>query len=148
MLSKVPWLLLVFAASIFQVNAGKSRRPLDTMDLEELPDSREHTGTPVLWLSNRGRTDVWELFSDNSYFSFILDRQGLSVAVPVDLGTKCSESFSRQLLQGFWSKLKKKNPKISVMSPMVTTKNSKQKGSHMATVLSVLGRSRLSNQWW
>ena len=34
-------------ASIFQVNASKQRRPLDTVDLEELPDSRERTGAPV-----------------------------------------------------------------------------------------------------
>ena len=48
-------------------------------------------------------------------------------AAPVDLGTKKAESFSPQLLQGFWSKLKKKYPKIVVMSPTVSTKNSKQK---------------------
>ena len=51
----------------FQVNARKPRRPLDTVDLEELPDSREGTGVPVLWLSREGQTDVWELFSDNSF---------------------------------------------------------------------------------
>ena len=33
-----------------------------TLDLEELPDSRERTGAPVLWLSCEGQTDVWELF--------------------------------------------------------------------------------------
>ena len=37
------------------------------------------------------------------------------------------EHFSPQLLQGFWSRLKEKNPKIVVMSAMVTTKNSEQK---------------------
>ena len=63
------------------------------MDLEELPDSRERTRAPVLWLSCEGQIDVWEMFSDNSYLSAILDRQGLSVAVPVDLRTKNSESF-------------------------------------------------------
>ena len=98
-------------SSIFQVNASKLRRPLDTVDLEELPDSREQTGAPVLWLSNKSQTDVWELFSDNSYLSAVLDRQGLSVTVPVDLGTKNSKRFSPQLLQGFWSKLKKKIPR-------------------------------------
>ena len=57
--------------------------------LEELPDSRERAGAPVLWLSKKSQTDVWEMFSDNS--------------LPVDLTTKNSESFSPQLLQGFWS---------------------------------------------
>ena len=90
---------------------------VNTVDLEELPDSRERTGAPVLWLSFEGQMDVWELFSDNSYMSAILDRQGLSVAAPVDLRTKKTESFSPQLLQGFWSKLKKKNPKTVVMYP-------------------------------
>ena len=75
-------------SSIFQVNASKPRRPLDTVDLEELPDSREGTRVPVLWLSCEGQTDVWEMFSDNSNLSASLDRQGLSVAVPVDLRTK------------------------------------------------------------
>ena len=46
-----------------------------TVDLEELPDSRERTGALVLWLSCEGQTDVWELFSDNSYLSAVLDRQ-------------------------------------------------------------------------
>ena len=97
----------------------------------------------MLWLSFEGQKDVWELFSDNSYLSAILDRQGLPVAAPVDLRTKKTESFSPQLLQGFWSKLKKKNPKTVVMYPTVTAKNSKQKRGYMATVLSVLGRSRI-----
>ena len=87
-------------ASIFQVNASNLRRPLDTVDLEELPDSREHTGAPVLWLYKKGRPDVWELFSDNSNLNAILDRQGPPVSVPVDR-KKNSESFSPQLLQGF-----------------------------------------------
>ena len=69
-------------ASIFQVNANKLRRLLDTVDLEELPDSREHTGAPVLWHSGGGQSDVWELFSDNSFLSAVFDRQGLSVASP------------------------------------------------------------------
>ena len=134
-------------ASIYQVNASKLRRLVNTVDLEELPDSRERTGAPVLWLSFEGQKDVWELFSDNSLLSAILDRQGLPVAVPVDLRTKKTESFSPQLLQGFWSKLKKKNPKTVLMYPTVTTKNSKQKTGYMATVLSVLVRSRIPNPW-
>ena len=81
----------------------------------------------MLWLSSEGQIDVWELFSDNSYLSAILDRQGLLVAAPVDLRTKKADSFSPQLLQSFWSKLKKKNPKIVMVSPTVTTKNSKRK---------------------
>ena len=39
----------------------KLRRPLDTVDLEEPPDSCERTGAPVLWLSCEGQTDVLEL---------------------------------------------------------------------------------------
>ena len=113
-------------ASIFQVNVSKLRRPVNTVDLEELPDSRERTGAPVLWLSCDGQMDVWELFSDNSLLSAILDRQGLPMAAPVDLRTKKTESFSPQLLQGFWSKIKKNNPKIDVMYPTVTTKNPMQ----------------------
>ena len=35
-------------SSMFQVNASKLRRPFDTEDLEELPDSRERTGPRVL----------------------------------------------------------------------------------------------------
>ena len=45
-------------ASIFQVNVSKLRKPLDTVDPEELPDSRERTGAPVLWLSCEGQIDV------------------------------------------------------------------------------------------
>ena len=122
-----PIVVICTGASIYQVNASKLRRPLDTVDLEELPDLRERTGAPVLWLSFKGQMDVWELFSDNSYLSAILDRQGLWVAAPVDLRNKKTESFSPQLLKGFWAKLKKKNPKIVVMYPTVTTKNSKKK---------------------
>ena len=60
--------------------------------------------------------------------SAVLDRQGLQVAAPIDLRTKKAESFSPQLLQGFWHKLKKKkNPKIVVMSPTVETKRFKKK---------------------
>ena len=60
--------VISIGASIFQVNASNLRRPLDTVDLEERPDSREQTGALVLWLDKKGRTDVWELFSDNSFF--------------------------------------------------------------------------------
>ena len=96
------------------------------MDLEELPESRERTRAPVLWLSFESQMDVWELFCDNSYLSAILDRQGLLVADPVDLRTNKTESFSPHQLQGFWSKLKK-NPKIVVMYRTVTNKNRMQK---------------------
>ena len=93
LLSSVPWLLSVLVPPFFEVNASKLRKPLDTVDLEELPDSRERTGAPVLWLSCEGQTDIWELFSDISSLSAILDRQGLLVAAPVDLRTKKAESF-------------------------------------------------------
>ena len=114
-------------ASIFQLNASKPRRPLDTVDLEELLDSCERTGAPVLWLSCESQTDVWELFSDNSYLSAILDRQGPMVAAPTDLRTKKAESFSPQTMQGFRSKINLKNPKMVVMSPTVFTKFTNQK---------------------
>ena len=47
----------------------------------------------MLWLSCGGQIDVWELFSDNSYLSAIVDRQGLMVAAPVDIRTKKAEGF-------------------------------------------------------
>ena len=102
----------------------------------------------MLWLSKKGRTDDYELFSDNSYLSAIHDRQGLPVAVPVDHRTENSECFSPKLLLGFWSKLKDQNSKIVVMYPTVTSKKLQSKGSHLATILLVLGRSRISNLWW
>ena len=48
-------------ASIFEVDASRLIRPSDTVDLEEVPDSRERTGAPVLWLSNKGQTNVWRV---------------------------------------------------------------------------------------
>ena len=42
----------------------------------------------MFFLSCEGQTDVWELFSDNSYVSAVLDRQGLMVAAPVDFENK------------------------------------------------------------
>ena len=102
-------------ASIFLVNVSKLRR----------------LWTLWIWKNFQirvsGQEHLCELFPDNSYLSAILDRQGLLVAAPVDLRTKNVESFSPQLLQGFWSKLEKKNPKIVIMSQTVTTKRSKQK---------------------
>ena len=76
----------------------------------------------LLCTSNRSLGAVLRLF-----LGAILDRQGLLVAAPIDLRTKKAESFSPQLLQGFWFKRKRKNPKIVGMSPTVTAKNSKQK---------------------
>ena len=78
-------------------------------------------------LTCEGEVGVWEMFSDNSYLSAILDQQGLQVAAPIDLRTKKAESFSPQLIQGFWQKLKKKNPKIVVMSPTFETKSCRSK---------------------
>ena len=62
----------------------------------------------------------------NSDLSAILDRQGLQVAAPIFLRTKKAESFSPQLIQDFWQKLKKKHPKIVVMSPTFETKDIKK----------------------
>ena len=61
--------------------------------------------------------------SPNSYLSAILDQQGLQVATPIDLRTKKAESFSPQLIQGFWQKIKEKNPKIVGMSPTFVMKD-------------------------
>ena len=71
---KGPMVVSNTGTSIFQLNARRLRRPLDTMDLEEPPDSCERTEAPVLWLSCAGQIDVWEPFSDNSYLSAILGR--------------------------------------------------------------------------
>ena len=71
----------------------------------------------MLWLSCEGQIDVWEQFPDSSYLNAILNRQGLMVAAPVDLRTKKAEGFSPQALQGFWSKIKTKNPKNSCDVP-------------------------------
>ena len=65
---------MVLVPPIFQVSVSKLRRPLGTVDLEEPPDSCERTGALVLWLSCEGQIDVWELFSDISHLSAILDR--------------------------------------------------------------------------
>ena len=66
------------------------------------------------------------MFSDNSYLSRILDRQGLQDAAPIDIRTKKAESFSPQLIQGIWQKLKKNNPKIVVMSRTFEAKDFKK----------------------
>ena len=84
----------------------------------------------MLWLSCEGQIHVGELFSDKAFLSAVLDRKGLLVAAPVDLRTKRTESFSPQLLKGFWSKLKKLSPKIVVMSPTVTTETPSKKKSY------------------
>ena len=90
---------------------SKLRRPLDTVDLEEIPDSRERAGAPVLWLTCEGQIDVCEMFSDNSHLSAVLDRQGLQVAALIDLRASKAAHFSPLMIQGFWQKLKRKNPK-------------------------------------
>ena len=140
MLSRAPWQLSVPVRPFFrQMSAGSG--DLRRLDLEQLPDSRERAGAPVLWLSCEGQRDVWELLSDKTCLSVILDRQGLLVAAPTDLRTKKAESFPPQLLQGFWFKLKKRNPKLVVMSQVLPPKAL----SAMATVPFVFGRVRASN---
>ena len=125
------------------------KKTFGALDLEELPDLRQRTGAPVLWFSCEGQKDVWELFSDNSYLSAILDRQGLMLAAPVDLRTKRSEGFSPQPLQLFLSNIKTNNPKIVVMSPTVFTHHTNhKKKSFMATVPSVLGHYTISKSRW
>ena len=123
MLSRVPWLLSILVLLPFHKNATKLSRPLDTVNLEESSDSCERTGAPVLWLSCEGQTDVCELFTDNSYLSAILGRQGLMFATQAHLRTKKAEGFSPQALHGFWAKIKMKNPQLVVMSSTVFNKN-------------------------
>ena len=86
----------------FPANVSKLRGPLDTVDLNELPDSRERTRAPVLRFSCEGQLDVWEMFPDNSYLNVGQERQELLVAAPTDFKTKKAESFSPQLLKGFF----------------------------------------------
>ena len=76
---KDPMAVVNTSATIVQANISKLRRPLDTVDLEELLELRERAAAPVLWLSCEGQTDVWEMFSDDSYLSAILDRQQLQL---------------------------------------------------------------------
>ena len=109
--------------------------------------SHDRTGAPVLWLSWEGQIDVWERFSDNSYLSAILDKD-FWMQLQLTLKSKNTESFPPQLLQGFWSKLKGKNPKIVVMSQTVTTKNSKQKEVIWQQYRLCLAGEEKSNPWW
>ena len=71
-------------ATIFQANKSKLRRPLDTGFRRTSGLARERV-------------------------SAVLDRQGLQIAVAIDLRKKKAESFSPQLIQGFWQKLKEKS---------------------------------------
>ena len=103
------------ATIFFQANTSKLRRPLDT-------GFGRTSG-----LARASRRAFAVALSDNSHVSAILDRQGFQVAAPIDLRTKKAESFSPQLIQGFWQKLKKKNPKIVIMiSPTFETKDFKK----------------------
>ena len=120
-------------AKRFQANINKLKRPLDTVDLDEILDSRERSRALVMWLSCENQIDVREMSSDNSCLSAILDRQRLEVAAPVDLRTKKTESFSPQLRQGFWQKLKLKNPKIVVVTDFGDERLQKRR-SGMATI--------------
>ena len=65
---KDPLAVISTGATFFQASVSKLRRPLGTVDLEELLDSYERTRAPVLWLSCEGQKDVWELFSNKSFF--------------------------------------------------------------------------------
>ena len=136
---------LLSGSSIFQVNASKTRRPLDNVDLEELPDSREHTGAPVLWLSNGGQTDVWELFTDTSYLSAILDRQGFSMTAPIDLRIENTRKLLVTVMIRFLVKAQRKESQDRCDVANYHFQKLQPKGSHMATVPSVFGRCRISN---
>ena len=47
-------------ATILQANKTMLRRLMETVNLEELPDSRERARAPLLWLSCEGLIDVSE----------------------------------------------------------------------------------------
>ena len=59
---KGPMAVVSTEATIHQLKS-ELRRLYYTVDLEELPDSRERTGAPVLWHSCEGQMDVWEMCS-------------------------------------------------------------------------------------
>ena len=62
---KGPMAVIGTSATTFQTNVSKLRRkPFGNVDLENLLDSREWAGAPVLWLSCEGQIDVWELFCE------------------------------------------------------------------------------------
>ena len=110
--------------------SGKCQQATETVRYSgsgRTSDPHERSGAPVRWLSYEGQADVWQLFSDNSDWSAILDRQRFLVAAPGNLRRKKAESFSPQSLQDFWSKIKRKNPKIVLMSPAVFTIYTNQK---------------------
>ena len=67
----------------------------------------------------------WEMFSDNSHLSAILDRQGLRVATPVDLRTKKTETFYTTVTAGLLVRTKEKS-KDRCDVPNVATKSCKQ----------------------
>ena len=101
LLSRVSWLLPVLIPPFFR-KMSASYEDFWTLDLEDFLDSCGRRGAPVLWHSCDGQTDVWELFSDNSSLSVILDRQGLVVAVPVDLRTKKLETKYSKKKEVIW----------------------------------------------
>ena len=53
---KGPMAVINTGSVTFQANFSELRRPLDTVDLEELPDSRERTGAFVLSMALLRRT--------------------------------------------------------------------------------------------
>ena len=85
-------------------------------------------------------------FSDNSHLDAILDRQGLLVAAPVDLGTKKAESFS-PVIAGILVKAHEKESQDLCDFRDCYKQKLKAKRSHMATAPFVLGRGRVSNPW-
>ena len=133
-------------ATIFQANISKLWRTLDTVDLEELPDWRERAGAPVLWLSCEGQIDVWKMFSDNSFLSAVLDRQGLQVAAPIDLGTKKTE-FLATAATGLLAQAQEKESQDCCDIPNCGDEELQEERSAMATVPLVYERGTTSNTW-
>ena len=81
----------------------------------------------MLWLSCRDQIDVWKLFSDIFFLVLSLIDKDSWLQHQLTLEQRKLRASHHSCCRAFWSKLKKKNPKIVVMSPTATAKNSKQK---------------------
>ena len=123
-------------------NISNLRRSLDTVDLEELPDSRERKRAPVLCPSCEGQAAVLEMFSDNSYLSAILDRQRLLVAAPRELTTQKAENFYATATAGLLVQAKEKEPQDRCGVPDCCNEELQATRSYLATTPCMLGRGR------
>ena len=108
---------------------SRQRRPLDTVDLREPPDSCERTGAPrAVGFLVKVKPMSGNCALKISYLTAILGRHGLMDAAPADLKKK-AECFSPQLLQGFWSMLKTKDVVMVQLSSLNTLTKKKSYGN-------------------